>query len=95
VRTPVSRAMGNRLIAGITRDAMTVLQSLVDAEKEKIWRIGGHEFSDGAYQQLLRWLRAIQSPDLPKKLNKTSSYAERECGAQGFFALKLATFVDI
>jgi hypothetical protein len=47
VRAPVAPATGSRLMSGITRDAMTVVKSLVEAEKDKVWKIGDYEFNDG------------------------------------------------
>jgi hypothetical protein len=81
VQQPASRATGTRLMSRVTRDAATTLSSVGDAEKEKTWRIGGHEFSDGAYQQLLRWLCAIQSAEGPRTVDALVNHLQQSFDA--------------
>jgi hypothetical protein len=69
MQPPVSRAAGNRVMSRVMRDATTTLSGFVDAKKEKTWKIGSDEFTDGAYQQLLRWLSAIQSSNGPRTID--------------------------
>ena len=76
-RQLVSKATSSRLMSRVTRDTMTTLDSVVDAEKERTWRIGGHGFSDGAYQQLLRLLCEIRSPEGPRMVDALVNHLQQ------------------
>jgi Leucine-rich repeat (LRR) protein len=53
----------------------------VDVEKERTWKVGDHEFRDGAYQQLLRWLCGIQWPNGPRTVDALVKYMQQRFDA--------------
>jgi Leucine-rich repeat (LRR) protein len=68
----------SRILSAVSSDALAVASALPLLNAPRMRRVGDDEFTDQSYEQLLRWLGAIESEDGPRTLEElVSRLAER------------------